>query len=69
MTAPAKAEIGYLCRKGHFILYNSSSDDACGTDRLAGIYAEADDPAYPHMFKEALDKAVADLGTYKGVDW
>lgn len=64
-----RVEIGYLCRKGHFILYGSSSDDCCGTERLGGIYVEADDQAYPNLFKEALDKAVEDLSAYKGVDW
>lgn len=35
-----KDEIGYLCSRGHFVLYGES-DNSCGSKKIAGLFVEA----------------------------
>lgn len=57
-----KVEIGYLCRRGHFIFWDDPDvDDACGSKKIAGIYVEAVPGAYTGMFEEALDESRQEL--------
>lgn len=56
-------EIGYLCRRGHFIFYDEPDvDNSCGSKRIAGLYAVPDEDVYPHTFAEKLAEAREDFG-------
>lgn len=60
-------EIGYLCRKGHFIFHDDPDvDGACGSKRMAGIFVVPEEGVYPVMFAEALAEAMANFGEELG---
>lgn len=62
-----KVEIGYLCRKGHFIFHDDPDVDyACGSKRMAGIFVEPDEGVYSGMFEEALEESREDFGAALG---
>jgi hypothetical protein len=65
MTEPV--EIGYLCRKGHFIFHDEPVyDGACGSKRMAGIFVVPEEGVYPHYFAEALGEAREDFAQELG---
>lgn len=54
MTEPV--EIGFMCRKGHFIFYDEPDfDGSCGSKKIAGIFVVPEEGVYPHSFREALE--------------
>jgi hypothetical protein len=56
-------EIGFLCRKGHFIFYDEPEfDGSCGSKKMAGIFVVPEEGVYPHMFAESLAEARQDFG-------
>lgn len=56
-------ELGYLCRKGHFVFHDDPDVDyACGSKRMATVIVQPDEGVYPDMLAEALDEARADFG-------
>lgn len=60
-------EIGYLCRKGHFIFHDEPGlDNACGSKRMAGIFVVPEEGVYPHYFAEAVQDAREDFGEALG---
>lgn len=64
MSTIEPIEIGYLCRRGHFIFHDDPDVDyACGSKRMAGVFVTPEEGVYPDMFAEALDEARADFGS------
>ncbi len=54
-------EIGYLCRRGHFVFKDDPDGDACQTKKIGTIYVKPIRGAYPDMFKEAIDWAMTSI--------
>ena len=53
-----RIEIGYVCRHGHFQFIDDPDGDACGTKRVATIYAKADPEVTREEMAESVDYAI-----------
>jgi hypothetical protein len=63
MAETEPVEIGFLCRRGHFIFYDEPDvDTSCGSKRMAGIFVVPEEGVYPHYFADALADAREDFG-------
>jgi hypothetical protein len=61
------AELGYLCRHGHFIFHDDPDVDyACGSKRIAGVLVQPDEGVSPDRFSSALSEASWDFGKALG---
>lgn len=56
----SEREIGYVCRRGHYVFDGEDEYGYCGTKRIAGIYVRKDDAV------EFYPPGSDDMGTWSG---